>query len=570
MVLYDNQNLTPLRRNKRNILTHSFICKPIRGPQKWNGGASFVWRSFGPTVKLFHSLATGMYRFVIHIAAAIYVLVIASCLLFHSHQLEFNEKFKLKPPPKLNLIIPRMHLDGRQRAVPKSNLVPFVFNAVGVQTAEKKNNSSQFLLFLYSQGTIICSGKDRKCTSLNITSCLVGGEQFPIVYKASGVYTCAITREMVLGEKLTILVSSSEGDEAGENENGSTVAKYISSMERQEDGMHIVPSDVIWEGQMDSAVQKGDGRYKVCIMTQEKVFPEYIEEWESYHRKIGVDHIYIYDNQSPVNLSERYKDSNDVEVVYWPWDRSQIQAQNHFLLTGKRRCQWGILIDVDEFVMIRTGGQDRSNTLKDLLNELRETRGISQLRLSSVTLGSSGHVYRPRQVAAEAYWHLANVQDNLTKPVVWLGHVLPNSEVHSLRLAAGHRSLITRSLLASGKQERIGLVHMKYRSWEDFVAKARGGRNSFRVASWERFAGGWSVHRPAMKHLVLRNGPPFLEFRQVWRRVIRQDRAPVHLSRWDEEDRKYLQIHRRESVRKRMHGTGLIAAVIEEERALLD
>lgn len=432
-----------------------------------------------------------------------------------------GELESLRRPPLLLHVLPEIDLHGAKFAVPEDHTKPFVFAAVGVPAIEPTTNSSHVQLFLYTQGTLSWVPEFLNYSfSLNITSCLVGVERYPVTFDSNGVYTCDVSRRLIWGERLTVIVSPT----VWVNEPLDPVAKdpilrHLGNSSKLSDGAFALESGVVWQEQMDDSSAPDVGRYNICLMTQEKVFSEYLPEWIAYHRRIGIDYVYIYDNNSPANLTEQYKDRDDVEIVQWPWERSQLQAQNHFLLAGRRRCQWAVLIDVDEYLMVRQRdfAATSEQALRVFLRRMREKSDYSQIRVTSIVLGSSGHAYRPHAPLAEAYWHLAIEQDKLTKPVVWLGHAKPDSIVHHVSLFTGYYTLRTDSVLENQDVE-LGLCHMKYRSWEDYVYKGRGGRNSFQVQDWEAFVRSWTLHNPHRTHL--QSGGHFAEFRNLWRRIM--------------------------------------------------
>lgn len=480
---------------------------------------------------------------------------------------EFSRK--LRHPPSIAMPFPGKHSDGRERVVPKDYQRPYVYSAVGVPARDIETNEVQTLLFLYSQGTVVWSGLSNGMFRFNVTSCVVGAHRVPIVYEANGVYTCTVNKILKEGEFLSLIVSPNAWDHQPSIDAGRVFAKHLAELEELEDGSFILESDVKWERYMMETLHNEDeGRYNVCMMTQEKNFPEYIPEWIAYHRRIGVDYVFIYDNQGVRNLSEIYQDATDVEIVNWPWKRSQIQAQNHFLLTGRRRCEWALLIDVDEYLMIRPSRLElKEQPLKRYLRLKRERQDISQVRVKSIALGSSGRIYRPREPIAESYWHKANLQDNLTKPIVWVGHTLPNSFVHRVEMASGYYSETTTSVLDEPKSAEIALCHMKYRSWEDYVQKGRGGRNSFHVDEWS-YSTNWSVHSPNINHLTIRNAGTFVQFRKLWRRLIVRDKQRPELRPLNDAELRYERKKRAGYAWKRrrnLENTTLHKAIIEEE-----
>lgn len=478
----------------------------------------------------------------------------------------------LRPPPPIARLLPERHSDGRERFVPDDFQRLFVYSAVAVPAGAAKTNGAKALLFLYSQGTVIWSGLSNSVFRFNVTSCLVGKHRIPITHEANGVYACAIDENLKEGEGLSLIISPEVWLQEPSIDERRVFMERLAGLDELEDGSFIVESDVKWEEYMKETLHnEGEGRYGICMMTQEKNFPEYIPEWIAYHRRIGVDYVFIYDNQAVGKLTEIYRDAADVEIVNWPWQRSQLQAQNHFLLTGRRRCEWVLLIDVDEYLVIRPLRPGcKEQPLKRYLRLKRERWDISQIRVTSIALGSSGHIYRPRGPMAESYWHKANLQDNLTKPIVWIGHTLPNSFVHRVEVAPGYYSETSISALDELGSIEIALCHMKYRSWEDYVLKGRGGRNSFHVDEWS-YSSNWSVHSPNANHLTIRNADIFVEFRRLWRRLIMRDIQAPELRPPNEANLRYERVKRVGYAWKRRRSLGnttLHKAIIEEEKCL--
>eukprot|EP00178_Gracilaria_changii_P020431 TRINITY_DN593_c0_g1_i2.p1 TRINITY_DN593_c0_g1~~TRINITY_DN593_c0_g1_i2.p1 ORF type:complete len:530 (-),score=63.09 TRINITY_DN593_c0_g1_i2:3248-4837(-) len=441
----------------------------------------------------------------------------------------------LAKPSSLGRLLPASHSDGGALQIPLQHDVPFVFTSSAYSRQNNQRNRSLPVLFLYTQGTYIFNDKTGYIVSLNITSCLVGTHSYPLLYESNGLYACNISREIRDGEPLSLLLSPTIYDGDTEGDWYSSLLQHVKLMSTTDNGSYILPSDAFWERQIDPPVRRNEGRYEVCLMTQEKVFAEFLPEWVEYHRKLGVDHVYIYDNNATYNISEMFEHDSDVEVVHWPWLRSQIQAQNHFIVNGRRRCEWAILIDVDEFVMMHVmDPADEENALKLYLRGMREENDYSSVRLPTIVLGSSGHKVRPRMPMAEAYWHSALPQDNRTKPIVWLGHALPDSFVHFIKFPKGYHLLYNAKGCRTQRGIEAQVVHMKFRSCYDYVQKGYGGRNSMSVKLWNIT----SVWDPSETHLKRLNGESFTDFRTSWRRVVARTAKEAKLVRYNERVRR--------------------------------
>lgn len=293
------------------------------------------------------------------------------------------------------------------------------------------------------------------------------------------------------------------------------------------EGTRFKPEDVLyvrsgvkWEGQVDGAMPKaagdggGEGRYQICLATQEKVNPWDLETFLEYHRRIGVDQFFVYDNHASEDLAAAsWANAKDVEVVYWPFAKSQLTAHSHALIMTRRRCEWLLLIDVDEYVYVHDK-KPRAGmpALKRAANSWI-SRGVDWCYMRDIPFGPSGHVMRPDLPDPEAYTFilLPWPKPNLGKSIVRTDVMTPESSVHSIRPDAPHKShrhvgrrVLPPSLLSSDGAPRglskgeFYVAHYKSRSWEDMVRKGAGGRNSIFVRDWavSRGSDEWSIDKP--------------------------------------------------------------------------
>lgn len=416
-------------------------------------------------------------------------------------------------------------------------------------------------LFVATQGLFLRSHG----WQLSIVGCLVGNELFPRRHEFSGVFVCHVNRSISSEEQISVVINKTStvqsimmgikpvrGAKIAYNKgdlipvDSQTVKAFSESLAEP---LHVdlvaVRAGVTWSTyNMDIVEDDSDSipsRYEICIMTQEKAYPEDLEQWVDYHRRIGVDMVYIYDNVAERDLADMFRNRTDVEVVFWPFVKSQLQAHNHFLSLARRRCEWALLVDVDEYVMVgKAGGYVKVGMppLKQYL-ALKREQGYSSVYLRDIIMGPSGHHYRPNSSIAEAYTYLNKDKLPLGKVAVWTDGIKPDSFVHRVNLLHGHRSNKPRRPREGGDgslklSSREGyLIHFKYRSWEDYVRKGWFGRNSIMVADWNVSfgSGSWRVEKPPDWFLSLESKVPFVQFRDYWRRVMTtaQARPPQNL-----------------------------------------
>lgn len=127
-------------------------------------------------------------------------------------------------------------------------------------------------------------------------------------------------------------------------------------------------------------------KYKVSLCLIFKNEAKYLREWIEYHKLIGVEHFYLYNNFSDDNFKDilkPYIDSNEVTLIDWPYQYAQIKAYEDAYKRFKDETQWIGFIDADEFVNIQ-----RHDNIVTLLERYRRFPAVFfHWRM----FGTSGH-----------------------------------------------------------------------------------------------------------------------------------------------------------------------------------
>ncbi len=98
--------------------------------------------------------------------------------------------------------------------------------------------------------------------------------------------------------------------------------------------------------------------YDLAVVAIMKNEAPYIAEWLDYHLLAGVNHFYIYDNESPDNLKEvlrPYIEKGIVTYIFYPGKARQYEAYSEAVRNFKFFCRYMAFIDGDEFILPRTG-----------------------------------------------------------------------------------------------------------------------------------------------------------------------------------------------------------------------
>lgn len=145
-----------------------------------------------------------------------------------------------------------------------------------------------------------------------------------------------------------------------------------------------------------------------CLIAKNEV--AYILEWIAYHRVVGFDFFYIYDNDSNDRISDILSPlaaKGICCVIDWPRssspDNPQVSAYHHNLVHFGDETEWLATIDADEFVVPLT-----SNNVASILADSFQNRDavLCNWRI----FGSAGHREPNGQLCMERF-HRASRPD---------------------------------------------------------------------------------------------------------------------------------------------------------------
>ena len=106
----------------------------------------------------------------------------------------------------------------------------------------------------------------------------------------------------------------------------------------------------------------------------------YLKEWLDYHLAAGVDHFYIYDNDSPDNQAEvakPYVEAGLVDYIPAPGKVMQMQTYNDAVKNFKFQCRYMAFIDGDEFIYPTYRGGAIIETVDEILSRNPNAAGLA-------------------------------------------------------------------------------------------------------------------------------------------------------------------------------------------------
>jgi hypothetical protein len=162
----------------------------------------------------------------------------------------------------------------------------------------------------------------------------------------------------------------------------------------------------------------------------------YLREWVAFHRLVGVERFFLYDNDSDdehLDALAPYVDDGTVLLRHWPeYPMGQVKAYAHCLAEHADDARWIAFVDVDEFLF-----SPRGTPLPEVLRRYERWPGVG---VNRVTFGTSGHARRPAGTVVESYTRRLDVPGMTAsvKSIVDPARATRPLNPHTFEYTAGH------------------------------------------------------------------------------------------------------------------------------------
>jgi hypothetical protein len=124
----------------------------------------------------------------------------------------------------------------------------------------------------------------------------------------------------------------------------------------------------------------------------------YLAEWLEFHRLVGFERFYLYDNLSSddhLEVLEPYLEDGLVVLHEWPHFPGQFKAYDHCIANYGEQSRWIGFFDIDEFVF--------SPTYDPVPEVLRAYEQWPAVCVNLPRFGTSGHQSKPEGLVIENY-----------------------------------------------------------------------------------------------------------------------------------------------------------------------
>jgi hypothetical protein len=209
-----------------------------------------------------------------------------------------------------------------------------------------------------------------------------------------------------------------------------------------------------------------------CIIKNER----YLEEFINYYIVLGVEHFYIYDNESAIPISGRLNNfyyNKICTIINFPGKGLQLDAYQHCLDNYGNGTKWLIVCDGDEYILPKNHYK-----LIDFLNEYDDAHAIA---INWVMFGTSFHEYKQNGLLIDKYKYCNKFQDKhiktICKPEFTIKYINPHYTIVSdpLKYFDSHRNNINSAWNNNYNIDIIQINHYFGRSVEENIEKHNRG-----------------------------------------------------------------------------------------------
>jgi hypothetical protein len=217
----------------------------------------------------------------------------------------------------------------------------------------------------------------------------------------------------------------------------------------------------------------------VCVVAILKAEEPFINEWIAYHRIIGVDHFFLYDNDPSLPLKHLLKGHAEyVTVVDWPGEHEELPGRNKqtkAYTDSLRRInhRWVAFIDGDEFIVLR-----KHPNLKEFLVQFEHAGAVL---LTWHLFGNNGYYANPKGLITASLTRRRREPGRMPKSINKVKAILSIENAHTCRLKRGFKAVDANKrryseILYPGKTEVAHINHYMCRSFENWMNRVeRGG-----------------------------------------------------------------------------------------------
>lgn len=227
----------------------------------------------------------------------------------------------------------------------------------------------------------------------------------------------------------------------------------------------------------------------------------YLAEWLAFYTVIGVEHFYLYNNESTdhfYEVIEPYVASGSATLINYPGRAIQQAVYSHCLATYGKRTRWMMFCDDDEFLF-----PTDDVPLPDVLHRYEPFAGVA---VAWMLYGASGHKTRPQGFVVENYTFRSAAPDQHVKCIVDPSRILePIVIAHQFRCVGDEVVVdengkpMTGPFLSRPSADILRINHYLCKSHEELIARRKriqantGEISSLSIDEWLKLEASWNT-----------------------------------------------------------------------------
>ncbi len=209
----------------------------------------------------------------------------------------------------------------------------------------------------------------------------------------------------------------------------------------------------------------------------------YIIEWLEFHKLVGVERFYIYDNDSTDNLKdilEPYIKKGEVVYKFFPGKNMQMPAYKDSLKYNRFKAKYMAIIDIDEFIVPVI-----HNTIPEFIDYLEKkiNHKIDSLGINWLMHGYSGFYTKQNDGVIKTFKRCDyNYKENKTvKSIINMRSVIDIINPHFAIHRIGAKIVNSKGENMQGpytqpNHEYIRINHYWSKSFEELVERTKKGK----------------------------------------------------------------------------------------------
>jgi hypothetical protein len=218
---------------------------------------------------------------------------------------------------------------------------------------------------------------------------------------------------------------------------------------------------------------------KICLVAILCDEEKFIDEWLVYHRLLGIDHFFLYDDDPSLSLAQFLKPHAD-QVTVIPWynrhhsyagRNRQTKAYLHAVKEFSHEFEWVTFIDGDEFIVLR-----RHNTIREFLADYE---AFSSISLNWHVFGHNGYFDDPPGLITELLVRRKAAPSRHVKSITRTQAIADIQSAHFCKLKSGRmgdaNKRIFRDALYEGKTNIAHINHYQCRSFTRWMSRTKRG-----------------------------------------------------------------------------------------------